>query len=308
MSDIARIKELFPKYARNHIISATEARTLKRLADEPEEKQVLRDLFSDEVKKRADSQADPNPRKRLPELRAPESFKTFLKPDPAWERPPERRRHRHVRDEHVEATAFLHEIVMTADALRDARAFDGQSAMHFDTSSRLLRAIERCGGAPTFTDLGRLLGMSRQAARGHALTAVKAGVVELFQAPDDRRAWQVVLTPAGRTSALTRVAADDKENEASWGALPDLADLQTLGERKPGAETLLEAQFGRRTEPLLVAQRYGLGHAYVLATGGTWRWQMQLPHEDQRLETFWRQLLQASLRHRSARCCKCCCW
>jgi hypothetical protein len=45
---------------------------------------------------------------------------------------------------------------------------------------------------------------------------------------------------------------------------------------------------------LLVAQRYGLGHAYVLATGGTWRWQMQLPHEDQRHETFWRQLLQAA--------------
>ena len=63
---------------------------------------------------------------------------------------------------------------------------------------------------------------------------------------------------------------------------------------KPGAETLLEAEFGGRTEPLLVAQRYGLGHAYVLATGGTWRWQMQLPHEDQRHETFWRQLLQAA--------------
>ena len=76
--------------------------------------------------------------------------------------------------------------------------------------------------------------------------------------------------------------------------MPDLADFQTLGERKPGAETLLEAEFGGRTEPLLVAQRYGLGHAYVLATGGTWRWQMQLPHEDQRHETFWRQLLQAA--------------
>jgi hypothetical protein len=36
-----------------------------------------------------------------------------------------------------------------------------------------------------------------------------------------------------------------------------------------------------------------LGNSYVLATGGTWRWQMQLPHEDQRHETFWRQLLQA---------------
>jgi hypothetical protein len=32
----------------------------------------------------------------------------------------------------------------------------------------------------------------------------------------------------------------------------------------------------------------------VLATGGTWRWQMQLPHEDQRHETFWRQFLQAA--------------
>ena len=70
-----------------------------------------------------------------------------------------------VRDDHVEATAFLHEIVMTTDSLREARAFDGDPAMHFEPRSRLLRAIERCGGAPTFTDLGRLLGMSRQAAR-----------------------------------------------------------------------------------------------------------------------------------------------
>jgi hypothetical protein len=104
---------------------------------------------------------------------------------------------------------------------------------------------------------------------------------------------RALLTPAGRTSALTRLAADDEENEASWSALPELADFQTLGERKPGAETLLEAEFGGRTEPLLVQQRFGLGHSYVLATGGTWRWQMQLPHEDQRHETFWRQLLQA---------------
>src|SRR5262245_30823091 len=72
------------------------------------------------------------------------------------------RRHRpFVRDDHVEATAFLHEIVMTADSLKAARAFDGESAMHFETRWRLLRAIERCGGAPTFTDLGRLRLASR---------------------------------------------------------------------------------------------------------------------------------------------------
>jgi len=115
-----------------------------------------------------------------------------------------RRQHRTIaRDDSVEATLFLHEIVMTADALQEARAFDGESAMHFETPSRLLRAIERCGGAPTFSDLGRLLGISRQAARGHALDAARAGVVELFQTPEDRRAWQVALTSSGR-QALER--------------------------------------------------------------------------------------------------------
>jgi uncharacterized membrane protein len=109
-----------------------------------------------------------------------------------------------------------------------------------------------------------------------------------------REPAKAVLAPAGRTSAMTRLEANDEANEASWAELPELADFQTLGERKPGAETLLEAEFGGRTEPLLVHQRYGLGNAYVLATGGTWRWQMQLPHEDQRHETFWRQFLQAA--------------
>jgi len=108
-----------------------------------------------------------------------------------------------------------------------------------------------------------------------------------------REPARAMLTAAGHLSALTRLAASEEANEVEWNGLPDLADFQTVGELKPGADTLLEAQFGDRTAPLLVQQRYGLGHAYVLTTGGTWRWQMQLPHEDQRHETFWRQLLQA---------------
>jgi uncharacterized membrane protein len=109
-----------------------------------------------------------------------------------------------------------------------------------------------------------------------------------------REPAHAVLAPDGKTSAMTRLAPTDEENEATWAALPDLADFQKLGEAKPGAQTLLQAEFQGRTEPLLVEQHYGLGHAYVLATGGTWRWQMQLPHEDQKHETFWRQLLQAA--------------
>jgi uncharacterized membrane protein len=109
-----------------------------------------------------------------------------------------------------------------------------------------------------------------------------------------REPAKAMLAPAGLMSAMTRLEADDEANKAAWEGLPDLADFQTLGELKPGAETLLEARFGGNTLPLLVHQRYGLGNVYVLATGGTWRWQMQLPHEDQRHETFWRQFLQAA--------------
>ena len=102
------------------------------------------------------------------------------------------------------------------------------------------------------------------------------------------------LTAFGRTSAVTRLDADDKKNAELWASLPELADFEHVAEPKPGAESLLDADFGGKTEPLLVHQRYGLGNVFVLATGGTWRWQMQLPHEDQRHETFWRQLLQAA--------------
>jgi DNA-binding MarR family transcriptional regulator len=98
----------------------------------------------------------------------------------------------------VEATGFLHEIVRVADCLREARAFDGEPALHFGARWQLLRAVERCGGAPTFADLGRALNISRQAARGNAIKAAAAGVIELFPTPDDRRTLQVALTPAGR--------------------------------------------------------------------------------------------------------------
>ena len=107
-------------------------------------------------------------------------------------------RHHLFNEFHVEATAFLLEIVRAADCLRAARAFDGAPALYLGARWQLLRAIERCGGAPTFADLARLLKMSRQAAREQALNTAEAGLVELIAAPDDRRMLQVALTPAGR--------------------------------------------------------------------------------------------------------------
>ena len=101
----------------------------------------------------------------------------------------------------------------------------------------------------------------------------------------------VELTAEGQESLVTRLDADRETNSELWQGMPDIADFQYVGAIKPGAVTLLEAEVRGTAQPLLVHQRFGRGHVYVLASGGTWRWQMQLPSEDQRHETFWRQIL-----------------
>jgi len=103
-----------------------------------------------------------------------------------------------VRGEHVEATAFLYVIVETADHLRSARDFDGSPALRFDARWALLRSIEQCGGCPSFSDVARMLRVRRQSARALIVAAEKAGVVEVFPDPYDRRAFQVALTTSGR--------------------------------------------------------------------------------------------------------------
>jgi hypothetical protein len=43
--------------------------------------------------------------------------------------------------------------------------------------------------------------------------------------------------------------------------------------------------------PLLVTENFGRGRSAVLATGGTWRWQMSLPLGDPTHSVFWHQVL-----------------
>jgi len=103
----------------------------------------------------------------------------------------------------------------------------------------------------------------------------------------------VLLTPQGSGTQMLRFSADADENRAAWGELPDIADYQLTGSLKPAAVTLLNARTDVGQIPLLITQPFGRGHAYILATGGTWRWQMSMPVEDQKHETFWRQMLRA---------------
>jgi uncharacterized membrane protein len=101
----------------------------------------------------------------------------------------------------------------------------------------------------------------------------------------------VSLTRSGEDSVICRLIDDSAQNAEKWRKLPYLMDYQDPGVAKPGAVVLAEMRAGVRTMPLLVTQHYGRGRTAVLATGGTWRWQMSLPLGDKTHEEFWQQLL-----------------
>lgn len=100
------------------------------------------------------------------------------------------------------------------------------------------------------------------------------------------------LTSAGAEHLICRFDENPAQNAERWGKLPLLADYEEVGDLKPGAVTLLRLKApGRGSSPLLALQNYGRGRTAVLATSGTWRWQMLQPLEDRSHEVFWQQLL-----------------
>ncbi|MGH9407464.1 MAG: glutamine amidotransferase [Terriglobia bacterium] len=101
----------------------------------------------------------------------------------------------------------------------------------------------------------------------------------------------VELTPAGAESMICRLSEDPDQNAARWKKLPYLLNYQDPGKPKPGAVILATMNTGQGKMPFLITENYGRGRTAVLATGGTWRWKMQLPLGDESHDTFWRQLL-----------------
>ncbi len=108
-----------------------------------------------------------------------------------------------------------------------------------------------------------------------------------------RERASVELAPQGRDSLICRLDSDPARNAELWNEMPQLADFQLLGDLKPAAVTLLSVRRGRDALPLLVRQNYGRGRAAIFATGGSWRWRMGLPSDDERHDIFWRQLLRS---------------
>jgi uncharacterized membrane protein len=101
----------------------------------------------------------------------------------------------------------------------------------------------------------------------------------------------VALAPAGIDSPITRVDDVPAANAERWSKLPYLMDFQDPGTPKPGAAVLADMFAGGRQMPLLVTQNYGHGRTAVLASGGTWRWQMNTAVGDPTHDLFWQQLV-----------------
>jgi uncharacterized membrane protein len=100
------------------------------------------------------------------------------------------------------------------------------------------------------------------------------------------------LAPAGVDSVITRLVDDPAANAARWKKLPYLMDYEDPGTLKPGAARLADmiTPEGRKL-PLLITENFGRGRTAIMATGGSWRWQMSSPLGDTAHDLFWQQLL-----------------
>ncbi len=100
------------------------------------------------------------------------------------------------------------------------------------------------------------------------------------------------LAPSGMDSIITRLLDDRDANAAKWKKLPYLMDYEDPGTPKPGADVLANmiTPEGKKL-PLLITESFGRGRTAIMATGGSWRWQMSLPLGDTAHDLFWQQLL-----------------
>jgi uncharacterized membrane protein len=105
---------------------------------------------------------------------------------------------------------------------------------------------------------------------------------------------KLAITDYGRTHPLMKLSPGADKNVKEWSDLPPLNDFNKTLDAKVGGIVLARGQTDTRgsSDPILLAyQRYGRGRTMALTSGSTWRWQMEMDHEDQTYELFWKQVL-----------------
>ena len=149
--------------------------------------------------------------------------------------------------------------------------------------------VDRRGGGLLF--LGGRASLSDGAWGASSLNDLLPTVLPAGRTNFHRNPATVSLTQSGIESPVTRLLEDPQKNAERWRKLTYLADYEDPGTPRPGATVLAEMNGNRRKMPLLVTENYGNGRTAILATGGTWRWQMSEPLGDPSHNLFWQQLL-----------------
>jgi uncharacterized membrane protein len=149
--------------------------------------------------------------------------------------------------------------------------------------------VDRRGGGVLF--LGGRFALGEGGWGGSSLADLLPTVLPKSRNTFHRDPATVELTSAGSDSPITRLVDDPAKNIERWKKLAYLMDYQDAGTPKPGATVLAQMNAGGRKLPLLVTQNYGRGRTALMATSGTWRWQMAQPLGDPAHDLFWQQLL-----------------
>jgi uncharacterized membrane protein len=99
------------------------------------------------------------------------------------------------------------------------------------------------------------------------------------------------VSNTGRLHPIMQLNPNGNEPVVGWDELPPLTEYNRVAEPKPGAQVLANVGGASGNPVLLAYQRYGRGRSMVFTSSSGWRWQMQMPSEDQTHELFIRQLM-----------------
>ena len=106
------------------------------------------------------------------------------------------------------------------------------------------------------------------------------------------RGYTLQLTAEGKADPLMALADEPRESAMRWKQLPALGAYSRVERAKAGATVLAvhptdRNDFGNRI--LIATHNYNAGRVMVFTPVSSWNWQMQLSHEDDSHERFWRQ-------------------
>ena len=164
-------------------------------------------------------------------------------------------------------------------------------AGYFTASQQeLLREfVDRRGGGVLF--LGGRFSLSDGGWAGSSVTELLPTSLPAGKSTFHRDPATAELTASGADSPVTRLVDDPLKNVERWKKLTYMMDYQEAGTPKAGATVLADLKAGQRRLPLLITQSYGRGRTALMATSGTWRWQMSEALGDTAHDLFWQQLL-----------------